>query len=352
MRHRHPRGVRYKNGNEIVLLAAIPSMTLSQSPIKNALKLRVSSVAAETDDIKRYELVPATTKSLPPFSAGAHIDIITSNQMRRSYSLANSPSERHRYVIAVLREATGRGGSAWIHDNVKEGDELTVIEPLNNFELVEDASEHVLIAGGIGVTPILAMGHRLREIGAKARLHYCTRAAEKTAFRDEVAKVFGADVFMYHDGGDPSKGVRLADIVKSQPAGAHLYVCGPTGLMEAAKKAAAHWTEGTVHFEHFKPTEKLAPAAGDQPFEIVLSRSKLRLIVPADKTILEVVRAAGINADSSCEAGICSTCETRLIAGRADHRDEILTAADKAANQKVMICVSRAQPGETLVIDL
>lgn len=323
----------------------------SQPNIKKPLTLRVNSVAEETGDIKRYELVATTPGDLPAFTAGAHIDIITADQARRSYSLANSPSERHRYVIAVLREAAGRGGSVWIHDHVREGDILSATEPLNNFELAEDASEHVMIAGGIGITPILAMGHRSREIGARAHLHYCTRSPEKTAFRKEVAEVF-ANITMYHDGGDASKGIKLGEVLKNRAAGAHLYICGPTGLIEAAQKAAVHWPESAVHVEHFKPTEKSLPAAGNQPFEIVLSRSKLTLTVPPDRTILEVVRAAGINAESSCEAGICSTCETGLISGKADHRDDILTTADKTANRKIMICVSRAQPGETLVIDL
>ena len=323
----------------------------SQPSIKKELKLRVSSVAPETDDIKRYELVSPTGEDLPSFTAGAHIDIITGKQMRRSYSLANAPAERHRYIIAVLRESTGRGGSAWMHDHVREGDTLSVIEPLNNFELIEDAYEHLLIAGGIGITPMLAMGYRLRQIGAKAQLHYCTRSSEKTAFRKEVTEAF-ADVTLYHDNGDPSRGIRLTEVLKHRPPGAHLYICGPTGLIAAAQQAAAHWTDAAVHVEHFKPMEKALPASGNQPFEIVLSRSQRRLSVPADKTILEIVRAAGINADSSCEAGICSTCETTLLAGKPDHRDDILTAADKAANRKIMICVSRAQPGETLVIDL
>ncbi len=322
------------------------------SHVKKELKLRVNSVAEETNTIKRYELVPTAPGELPPFTAGAHIDIITGNQMRRSYSLANSPSERHRYVIAVLRESAGRGGSVWIHEHIKEGNTLSAVEPLNNFELAEDASEHVFIAGGIGITPILAMGYRLREIGAKVHLHYCTRSPENTAFRKEVIDTFGSHITMHHDNGDPAKGIKLGEILKNQPAGAHLYICGPTGLIETAQKAANHWTDGTVHVEHFKPTEKAPPAAGNQPFEVFLSRSKLTLMVPPDKTILEVVRVAGINADSSCEAGICSTCETGLISGKADHRDDILTAADKAANRKIMICVSRAQLGETLVLDL
>jgi vanillate monooxygenase ferredoxin subunit len=319
---------------------------------KKELALTVAKVVDETGDIKRFELVSAEGKPLPEFTAGAHIDIITGNGQRRSYSLANPPTERNRYILGVLREPAGRGGSAWMHDNVKPGTTVTVLPPLNNFKLVEDAKEHIFIAGGIGITPILAMGHRLKAMGAKTTLHYCTRSPEKTSFMADVKEAFGATAIMHHDGGDPTKGVKLADVLKNRPEGAHLYICGPTGLLEAARKASAHWPDETVHFEHFAATPaQKKPATANQPFEVYLSRRKLTLPVPADKTILEVVREAGVEADSSCEAGICSTCETRLISGRADHRDEVLTEADKIANGKIMICCSRAMPGEKLVLD-
>ena len=320
---------------------------------KNELKLNVAKVVDETADIKRFELVSADGKTLPEFTAGAHVDVITGNGQRRSYSLANSPAERNRYVLGVLREPAGRGGSAWMHDNVKPGTTLTVLPPLNNFKLAEDAKEHIFIAGGIGITPILAMGHRLKAMGAKATLHYCTRSADKTSFVADVKDAFGAAATMYHDGGDPSKGMNLVEALKNRPEGAHLYICGPTGLLEAARKASAHWPDETVHFEHFAATPaQKKPAVANEPFEVYLSRRKLTLPVPADKSILDVVRAAGVDADSSCETGICSTCETRLISGRADHRDEVLTEADKIANNKIMICCSRAMPGEKLVLDL
>jgi vanillate O-demethylase ferredoxin subunit len=235
---------------------------------------------------------------------------------------------------------------------VKVGATIVVLPPLNNFKLAEDAKEHIFIAGGIGITPILAMGRRLKALGAKATLHYCTRSPEKTSFKDDVKEAFGANVVHHHDGGDPAKGIKLAEVLKNRPEGAHLYICGPAGLLEAARKAAAHWPDETVHFEHFAATPSKKPATANEPFEILLSRRRLTLTVPADKTILEVVRAAGIEADSSCESGICSTCETRLISGRADHRDEILSDAEKAANKKIMICCSRAQPGEKLVLDI
>jgi vanillate O-demethylase ferredoxin subunit len=319
---------------------------------KNEIKLSVAKVVDETGDIKRFELVSADGKPLPAFTAGSHIDIVVGNGQRRSYSLANPATERHRYVLGVLREPAGRGGSAWMHDSVKAGTTVTVLPPLNNFKLAADAKEHIFIAGGIGITPIISMGHDLKAKGAKATLHYCTRAPEKTAFVADVKEAFGANVVMHHDGGDPAKGIKLADVLKNRPEGAHLYICGPTGLLEAARAASAHWPDETVHFEHFAATPSHKPATKSEPFDITLSRRRLTLTVPPDKTILDVIRAAGIEADSSCEAGICSTCETRLISGRADHRDEILTDAEKAANNKIMICCSRAMPGEKLVLDL
>lgn len=318
------------------------------------LCLTVAKVADETGDIKRFELVAADGKDLPPFTAGAHVDVITGNGLRRSYSLANAPNERNRYVLGILREPAGRGGSAWMHDNLKSGMTITVMAPLNNFALAEDAKEHIFIAGGIGITPILSMGHRLKALGAKATLHYCTRSIDKTAFVKDVKEAFSGNVVMHHDGGDLSKGIKLDHVLKTPPAGAHLYICGPTGLLEATRKASAHWPAGTTHFEHFAPTPppKAAADKKDELFEIFLSRRKLTLNVPADKNILEVVRAAGVDVDSSCEVGICSACETRLISGKADHRDEVLSEIDKAANKKILICVSRAAAGEKLVLDL
>lgn len=329
-------------------------MVPKQPKRRKELRLTIARVTDETGDIKRFDLVAADGKDLPPFTAGAHVDVITGNGRRRSYSLANAPTGRNRYVLGVLHEPAGRGGSAWMHDNLKPGMTITVLAPLNNFALAVDAKEPIFIAGGIGITPILSMGHQLKTLGVKATLHYCTRSPDQTAFVKDVKEAFGSNVVMHHDGGDPSKGIKLDRVLKVPPAGAHLYVCGPPGLLGAARKASAHWPAGTVHFEHFVPTPSLKVAAGkkNEPFEIFLSRRKLTLNVPADKSILEVVRAAGVDVDSSCETGICSTCETRLISGKADHRDEILSEADKAANRKILVCVSRAATGEKLVLDL
>ena len=343
-----------KKGEKVERLLLENDQRFPKPKARSVLTLKVAKVAkltSEIHDIRSYELVDPNGGELPAFEAGAHVDVYTGNGLRRSYSLTNPPGERNRYVIGVQREVDGKGGSAWIIDNVAEGSELKITPPLNNFALVEEAGEHILIGGGIGITPLLAMGHKLKEQGARATLHYCTRSAGSTAFLDEVKAVFGDGLKLYHDGGDPSLGIDLRATLSARPEGAHLYICGPAGLIHAAREAAAHWPEGSVHYELFTAAPKTGQAA-DQSFEIFLSRHKKTLTVPAGKSILEVVREAGVDADSSCESGICSTCRTRLISGLADHRDEVLTPAEKAANSHIMICTSRAQPGETLVLDL
>lgn len=341
-------------GERVERLVLENDQKVPKPKVRTVLDLKVAAVRAlttEIHDIRSYELIAADGASLPAFTAGAHIDIFTGNGLRRSYSLTNTPGETDRYVIGVQREADGQGGSGWILDNVTEGSTVKATPPLNNFPLAEDAAESVLIAGGIGITPILAMGRALKADGKRAHLHYCTRSAGATAFLDEVKDVFGDAVTLYHDGGDPKNGIDLHAVLADTPDGGHLYVCGPSGLIQAAREAAAHWPEGSVHYELFTP-----PAGRDlgpeEPFEVFLSRRKQSLTVPAGKSILDVVREAGVDADASCESGICSTCRTRLISGEADHRDDVLTPTEREANSHIMICISRAKPGETLVLDL
>ena len=321
------------------------------------LRVRVSAIEPLTPDIKMFQLVDEAGGDLVAFEAGAHIDIMTGNGLRRSYSLANDPAERGRYVTAILREAAGGGGSAWMHDEVSVSDSLTIKPPINAFALDESATEHILIAGGIGITPILAMGYRLRDLGAKATLHYCTKSPEETAFLDQVSEVFGAEnVVFWHDGGDPSKGIKLDEVLGEMPEGAHLYLCGPGGLIDAAKAAAGHWPTGSVHAELFglaKIDGETSDAADDdEPFEIELKKSGKTLTVAVDKTILEAMTEAGIEADSACEQGLCGTCEVVLLAGEADHRDQLMNDDQKSANDKIFICISRAKPGEKLILDL
>ena len=309
------------------------------------LDLTVASIAQETPDIKSFELAAKDGADLPAF-----VDVITEGGLRRSYSIASDPTERNHYTLGVLREPKSRGGSSWMHA-ISQGDTISITPPENLFPLADGNGPHILIAGGIGITPMLAMARVLKARGAAFHLHYCTRSAEQTAFLDMAKSVAGDNLTLHHDGGDPSKGMDLAATLKDQPSGAHLYICGPGGLITAVRDASAHWSDDSVHFELFAA----APTNADwknEAFDIYLSRRRLDLTVPADRTILEVIRAEGIALDSSCEQGFCSTCQVRLISGEAEHRDQILSAEEKAKGDKILTCISRAKPGEKLVLDI
>ena len=321
------------------------------------LELKVTDIRDLTPEIKRFEFVSATGGELPPFEAGAHIDVHTGNDLWRSYSLANNPSETYRYVTGILRELDSGGGSRWMHEELAVGDVIPGRGPLNKFSLDEAAASHLLIAGGIGITPILAMGYRLRDTGARFHLHYCTKAVGQTAFIDEVKEVCGENLTFHHDGGDPSKGIKLTEVLAEQPDGGHVYICGPGGLLKAAREAASHWSSGMVHVELFTSakSEDEKHAAEEKPneeFEIEIASSGQVLSVPADQSILDVLRENNLECIYVCEEGWCATCEVGLISGKADHRDEVLTDDEKRANTKIQVCVSRALPGERLVLDL
>jgi phthalate 4,5-dioxygenase reductase component len=310
-----------------------------------SLTLRVARVSAETPDIRLFELQAADGAELPGFSPGSHISVRTPNGMVRKYSLCNDPAERERYVIAVLREPGGRGGSVSMIEGVKEGDEILVTAPRNDFPLVKSPAGYTFIAGGIGITPILSMMRHLRSSGGpKFKLYYCTRGREKTAFYSELsAPEFRGQVVMHHDGGDPGKALDLWPVLEN-PKG-HVYCCGPRGLMDSVRDMTGHWNASAVHFEAFSDAE--AHKADDRPFRVRLARSGAVVDVPADKTILETIRAAGHNAPSSCESGTCGTCKTALLAGEADHRDLVLAEAERPSN--IMICVSRAKSDEITI---
>lgn len=314
-------------------------------------KLRVTRIDAVTPRIRRIELQNADADELPAFTAGSHIDVELGNGEVRSYSLLNDPNERNRYVLGVLREQDGTGGSEWIHDHLKTGDVLTAQPPSNDFPLDEEGGHHILIAGGIGITPILSMAARLASIGRSYALHYCARSPAEAAFSDELAARHGAQLKFHFDGGNPAAGLDLKSLLAVRPPAAHVYVCGPAGLIRAVREAARGWPDGMVHFELFKGSARdTEPVSNDQPFDIVLKRANLRLTVPADKTILQVVRAAGVKVKTLCTRGTCGTCRVGLVSGKVDHRDEVLD--DDERDSFLQVCVSRAMPGETLVLDL
>jgi vanillate O-demethylase ferredoxin subunit len=323
------------------------------------IKLKVMDIQELTANIKMFEFQSADNSNLPSWDAGSHIDFQLGEQMRRSYSLANNPGETERYVTAILREIDGGGGSQYMHDDVLVGDELTIAGPPTNlFPLDENANKHLLIGGGIGITPLIAMGYRLKEIMADFHLHYCTKSREETAFYNEVIKIFGeTGVTFHHDGGDPSSGIDLKDVLSAQEDGQHLYLCGPSGLISGARQAASHWRSDTVHFELFASQknndniiEGIPSFDGDQAFEVELLKSKITFTVPADKSILELLWEHDVDVMYACEDGWCGNCKVGLISGKVDHRDEFLDEEDRKCFMQV--CISRAMPGEKLVLDI
>ncbi len=315
------------------------------------LQLQVSRIENQTPTIKAFALRSPDGRGLPTFTAGAHIDIKINNELRRSYSLTNDPSDQGQYIISVLIEPDSKGGSQWMHNDLSVGDLVTVLRPENDFELSGAASEHIFIAGGIGITPIISMGRYLARSGGKFSLHYCTKSIEETAFAKDVQDIFAAGLTFHHDGGDPTNGIDLAVVLKTCPDDAHLYICGPRGLIDAARTAASHWPNENVHFELFSGIDD-NNQDGDETFTVILKRSDVTVEVPAGSSIIEAIRDAGVDIDSSCESGICGTCQTDLLGGVADHRDDLLSDADRDSQTTILPCVSRAKSGETLILDL
>ena len=323
--------------------AETPTMSAA-SPEPAMVPRRVTRAERIAEDIHLLELRDRAGGALPEFSAGAHLSVRVPNGALRKYSLCNDPAERDRYVIAVKRESGGRGGSESLVRDVAVGHDLPVSAPVNNFALAK-GNGHLFIAGGIGITPIMAMVRAVQANGARFKLYYCTRSPAATAFRDELAAPeLRGKVTIHHDGGDLAKALDLWPIVE-KPQGQHIYCCGPRGLMQAVRDMTGHWSPSAVHFESFIDA---APRPDDKPFTVRLAKSGRAVAVPAGVTILAALRAAGLDVPSSCESGTCGTCRTKLIAGEADHRDLVLADDERASN--IMLCVSRAK-GDELVID-
>jgi phthalate 4,5-dioxygenase reductase subunit len=312
------------------------------------MPLEVLSTERIATDIYQFELARPDGGELPAFTPGAHLRVRTPGGQTRCYSLSNDPAERHRYVIAVKREAASRGGSASMAEQLKPGDLLPVSAPENGFELKGNPASYIFIAGGIGITPILSMVRHLEATGGKPfKLYYLTRSAEMTAYRDALAPL-GGKVVIHHDQGDPAAGYDLWPVLERQK-GAHVYCCGPRGLMDAVRDMTGHWPTSAVHFEDFGIGADLA-LADSRPFTVRLATSGAEFTVPVDQTLLECLRAHGVKVPSSCESGTCGTCRTGLLGGEADHRDLVLAPYEQS--EAIMVCVSRAKDGSTLLLDL
>jgi vanillate O-demethylase ferredoxin subunit len=317
------------------------------------IAVRVQRKTAEAQGIVGLELVAAGGGPLPAFTAGAHVDVHLPNGLTRPYSLCNDPAERHRYLIAVLREPASRGGSAAVHDLVAEGQVLQIGAPKNRFPLDEQATHSLLLAGGIGITPLLAMAGRLAHLGAPFDLHCCTRSPARAAFRERIAaSAFAAQAHFHYDDGDAAQRLDLPALLAAPQPGRHLYVCGPKGYMDAVLAAArtAGWPEAQLHWESFGAADE-APVDGDRAFDVRLASSGRVVTVPAGRSAVQALGDAGIDIPTSCEQGICGTCFTRVLAGEPEHRDDYLTPEEQAANDCFLPCRSRAK-SPLLVLDL
>lgn len=299
--------------------------------------MRVIEVHREAEDVVRLVL-EAEGRPLPAWSPGAHVELIVGDYVR-NYSLCSESATRRRIEIAILRETGGRGGSAFIHSAVVPGTLVQVRGPKNHFRLDENAEHYLLIAGGIGITPIIAMADRLKQLGKDYELHYAGRTIERMAFVERLRRDHGERLHLYSAA--EGKRLDLADVVGRAPADAEIYACGPDRLLTNLAERAADRPD-RLHVEYFGA----AGATGDdKPFDVELSDSGFSLHVPAERSLMDVLRGAGIDIQSDCEEGLCGTCMVDVIEGEVDHRDKVLAASERAANSRMTACCSRAANG-------
>jgi ferredoxin-NADP reductase len=314
-------------------------------PDEHELDLVVWRKETVADDVVRLTLRGLDGGELPAWQPGAHIDLVLTDELVRQYSLCGDPADRAVLQVAVLRERHGRGGSAHVHEHLNEGDPVRMRGPRNHFPLIE-AQRYVFIAGGIGITPILPMIAEVDRAGARWRLVYGGRTRTSMAFGDQLESSYPGKVSI-----EPMDQVGLLDLstILAEPGErAAVYCCGPEPLLAAVEQECVRWPSGALHLERFTPVATV-PAGAQGSFEIELARSGGTLTVPADRSILEVVEDSGIQVLSSCREGTCGTCEAAVLDGVPDHRDHVLTAEEQAANDTMMICVSRSRSTRLLL---
>jgi vanillate O-demethylase ferredoxin subunit len=319
-------------------------------------RVRVARKAAEAEGIVRLELRPLPGQTLPPFEAGAHVELHLPQGVVRPYSLCNRPGAVDHYELAVLRESASRGGSAAVHEQLHEGDEVEIGAPRNLFPLAREATRHLLLAGGIGITPLLAMAEQLLADGADFHLHHCTRSAARTPFAQRLAEPrFAGRATQHHDDGPAAQRADLQAWLARPEPGTHLYVCGPAGFMQAVLRTAQHlgWPAAQVHSESFGAAPAVPEAAGEAggAFEVQLGQGGRVVPVAAGQSVVAALAAAGVAVPVSCEQGVCGTCLTRVLAGEPLHCDQYLTDEERAANDQFLPCCSRARTPR-LVLDL
>jgi len=318
--------------------------------MSSTLQVFIRSITAEAAGVLSFELRPVDGATLPAFTAGAHVDLHLPGGLVRSYSLLNPQEERHRYLVAIQRDPQGRGGSQAAHE-LRVGQQLEISRPRNNFPLDESAPHSVLVAGGIGITPLWSMAQRLESLGRSWELYYCARTRAQAALLEPIQQLppaARARVHLHFDHEPGGRVLDLAELLARHPAGTHFYCCGPAGMLQAFQQCTADRPRACVHLEYFSNAKEAASSGG---FSVQLARQGLSLPVPAGQTILQTLLDAGVDVPHSCLDGVCGSCEVRVLAGEPDHRDLVLGPEEQARNDRMMICCSGCR-GESLVLDL
>lgn len=317
------------------------------------LTVRVSARRQEARDIAGFDLVSIDGGTLPPFTAGSHIYVEAAPGVIRQYSLCNSPSERHRYQIAVLRESNSRGGSIAVHKRLLEGSTLRISAPKNQFPLDPTAKHSILLGGGIGVTPLISMAEILAANDASFEMHYCVRSRERAAFVSRLSvPPLVQHVCVHFDDGGEAQRLDLRDLLTRSSDATHLYICGPEGFMEwiAAETRLLEWPSAQLHREYFAaPLQPNASARGS--FKVRVASTGMEFEIPPERSVVQILGDAGIVIPTFCEQGVCGTCLTRVIEGTPQHCDAYLSEAERARNDAFIPCCSRAL-SDCLVLDL
>mgnify|MGYP001177541289 FL=1 len=312
------------------------------------IKVLVKSIGCEAKDIKTFELVDASGSALPQFTAGAYVDVKLPGGLMRQYSLCNDPADTNRYLLAVFREAEGRGGSIAFHDKVAVGDQLNISQPKNNFPLDHRYMNYTLIAGGIGVAPLLSMAYKLRSLSKEFNFHMCVQSADQLPFKKELEELVEHNRLQFHvTNGDPARRLDVATLLAKPISAGVVYCCGPEGLINAVSEATTSWYSNTVRFELFKPEEL---DGTDEEFDVKIASTGQVIKVGPKETILSALWKAGIEKEFSCELGICGICRTPFSEGVPIHRDDNVLSL-KEREKELTICVSRCK-SPLLTIDI
>ena len=363
----YPEGIWYHYDSEADIDEILESHVLNGKPVDrlqlkdgdkfpehagfDRLNLNVAAIDSVGADLVRIELRNSKGGNLPKFDAGAHLDLlIDRDRLRRSYSLTNHPVERERYVIHVLNREKHSGASEWLHTTLKPGDVIQARLPENVLAIDESATRHFLVGEGIGIAPFLSMSARLRDIGAEFYVYYLADSRSNAPFERTLQEICAQNLETHYSS-ERFKANRLTDSFRKYAAGDHLYLCGSRDMVSNIQGALPDWPTECIHTEHFFPDHgaRLNP----QAFNVTLARRQKTLRVSDQKTILDALRDADIPIDYACEEGLCGACRVGVLYGEVEHRDSVLTGAEKSANTTMMACISRAAKGQTrLILDI